>query len=163
MSNIQKATFGAGCFWGVEKFFKKQFAHGLISTVVGYAGGHKPNPTYREVCTGTTGHAEALQMQYDANKIKYADLVEFFFRMHDPTTKNRQGNDVGTQYRSVIFYHNLEQKQIAEEVKAKVQDRYPDPIVTEIVQFTNWYDAEDYHQNYLEKNPNGYCNHRLRW
>jgi len=160
-----KATFGAGCFWGTEKFFKKQFGGALTSTAVGYLGGTTKNPSYKDVCTGTTGHAEVLQVVYDPDKVSYNKLVELFFRMHDPTTINRQGNDKGTQYRSAIFYHNEEQANIARAIKDEMQKsgKFKDPIVTEISPATEFFKAEDYHQGYLDANPNGYCNHHFRW
>lgn len=147
----ETATFGAGCFWGVEKFFRKEFGSGLVSTEVGYAGGNKENPTYRQVCKGDTGHAEVLKLEYKKDEVDYAKLVEFFFRMHDPTTPDRQGNDVGSQYRSVIFYYTPEQQKIAQEVKDKVQkEHYPNTsIVTEIVPIGQYWSAEDYHQQVL--------------
>jgi len=161
---IQKATFGGGCFWGMEKWYKKEFPN-LTSTGVGYLGGDSPNPTYKEVCSGRTGHAEVLQVEYNPELIKYRDLVVFFFRIHDPTTLNRQGNDVGSQYRSAIFYHTPEQKKEAQEVKQEVEaaGRFNAPIVTEITAASAFYKAEDYHQNYLDEHPGGYCNHRPRW
>ncbi|KAG0243559.1 hypothetical protein B0O80DRAFT_385335 [Mortierella sp. GBAus27b] len=164
----EKATFAAGCFWGVEKAFQKQYKDEHIKTRVGYTGGMDKYPTYKKVCTGITQHAEALQIEYTPNdKIHYAALVEFFYRMHDPTTLNYQGPDHGTQYRSAIFYHSPEQEEIARKVTAQVQeDHYKNrPIVTQIVPADSWHDAEDYHQKYLEKNPSGYeCpSHYLRW
>jgi peptide-methionine (S)-S-oxide reductase len=164
MTFLEKATFGGGCFWGMQKWFKKEFPK-LKSTTVGYAGGTKENPTYKEVCKGNTGHAEALQVEYDPKEVSYRDLVYFFFRIHDPTTPNRQGNDIGPQYRSVIFYHTKEQEQIAKEVKLEIEKlgKWKNPIVTEIVPATTFYRAEDYHQDYLEKNPGGYCNHKKYW
>jgi len=165
MSLLQTATFGAGCFWGTQKFFKKQFKEGIVKSAVGYLGGNIKNPSYKDVCTGKTGHAEVLQLQFDANKVNYGDLVRFFFRMHDPTTLNRQGNDAGTQYRSAIFFHTPEQKVVAEQVKQEIEkaEKYTSPIVTEISAATEFFVAEDYHQDYLDHNPTGYCNHRLRW
>eukprot|EP00884_Botryococcus_braunii_P011884 jgi/Botrbrau1/20697/Bobra.0058s0026.1 len=159
------ATFAAGCFWGVENYFLKHFKEGISKGAVGYTGGNIPEPTYRQVCDGDTGHAEAYQFEYDPAKVNYADLVEYLFRIHDPTTLNRQGNDRGTQYRSAIFYHDDEQRQVAEKVKEEVQKKhYPNKqIVTEIVPAGKWWDAEDYHQKYLIKNPGGYCNHFERW
>lgn len=144
----ETATFGAGCFWGVEKFFRKEFGSGLASTEVGYAGGHREHPSYRQVCQGDTGHAEVLRLEYKKDAVDYAALVHFFFRMHDPTTPDRQGNDVGSQYRSVIFYHTPEQKKVAEEVTAKVQaEHFPQTrIVTEIVPIGQYWPAEEYHQ-----------------
>jgi len=165
MSLLQTATFGAGCFWGTQKFFKKQFKDGIAKSAVGYLGGNIKNPSYKDVCTGKTGHAEVLQLQFDANKVNYGDLVRFFFRMHDPTTLNRQGNDAGTQYRSGIFYHTPDQKIVAEQVKQEMEKsgKFTSPIVTEISPATEFFVAEDYHQDYLDHNPNGYCNHHLRW
>lgn len=157
-TNLSKATFGTGCFWCTEAVF--QSLDGVISVVSGYEGGDKPNPTYREVCDGTTGHAECVEITYDPAKITYQDLLQAFFRSHDPTTLNRQGADVGTQYRSVIFYHNDEQKQLAQTAKSELDKAgaYNDPIVTEITPATKFYEAEAYHQNYFVNNPNqGYC------
>jgi len=152
------ATFGSGCFWCTEAIFER--VKGVVKVVSGYSGGSVPNPTYDAVCTGLTGHAECTQIYFDPNVISYAELLEIFFKTHDPTSLNRQGADVGTQYRSVIFYHDENQKELAEKVKqelseAKIWDK---PIVTEITQFKKFYPAEDYHQNYYAKNPNqGYC------
>jgi len=161
----QLATFGAGCFWGTQKFFNKQFKDGIVKSAVGYLGGNTKNPSYKDVCTGKTGHAEVLQLQFDASKVNYADLVRFFFRMHDPTTLNRQGNDAGTQYRSAVFYHSPEQKTVAEQVKEEMEKsgKFSSKITTEIAAASEFYIAEDYHQDYLEHNPSGYCNHHLRW
>jgi len=151
-------TFGSGCFWCTEAVFQQ--LKGVTSVVSGYAGGHVENPSYEQVTTGRTGHAEVCQIQFDSEQISFEDLLEVFFNTHDPTTLNRQGNDVGTQYRSVIFYHNEEQKKIAERVKEEL-DRsgtWKNPIVTEIVPFEKFYKAEGYHQNYYRNNPNqGYC------
>lgn len=152
------ATFGAGCFWCVEAVFQQM--EGVESVVSGYAGGHVPNPTYKEVCNGTTGHAEVAQITYDPAQVSYEELLEVFWRTHDPTTLNRQGNDVGTQYRSAIFYHDEHQKAIAETSKAAAEESglWDDPIVTEITELNNYYLAEDYHQNYYNLNPNQpYC------
>ena len=157
-TSLAKATFGTGCFWCTEAVFLA--LNGVVSVVSGYEGGDKPNPTYREVCTGSTGHAECVEITYDPAKITYQELLEAFFRSHDPTTLNRQGADVGTQYRSVIFYHNDEQKQLAETAKAELDKSgaYNDLIVTEITAATKFYEAEAYHQNYFANNPNqGYC------
>lgn len=157
-SNLKKATFGSGCFWCTEAVFER--VEGVHSVVSGYAGGIIENPTYEQVCTGTTGHAEVTQITYDPDIITYDELLQIFWRTHDPTTLNRQGNDVGTQYRSVIFYHDDEQKQLAEKYKEELNasGAWKDPIVTEIVPLTVFYKAEDYHQNYYENNPNqGYC------
>ena len=145
------ATFAAGCFWGVEASFNKLL--GVVDTVVGYSGGEVKNPTYRMVCSDTTGHAEAVQITYDPAKITYQDLVKAFFDLHDPTTPNRQGPDVGSQYRSVIFYHDQEQHQIAEQVKSELDgsSKYRYSIVTQIVPYQNFYEAEEYHQDYYAK------------
>ncbi|CAF1988949.1 unnamed protein product [Rotaria magnacalcarata] len=163
-AGTELATFGAGCFWGTEKFFRKQFGANLISALVGYMGGAS-NATYQDVCTGTTSHAEVLQLSYEPNKVAYADLVRFFFRMHDPTSLNRQGNDRGTQYRSVIFTHTNEQQKIAEQIRDEVQasGKVKGQIVTQIQSATGlqFFTGEPYHQRYLENNPDGYCNHRL--
>eukprot|EP01006_Ploeotia_vitrea_P001269 TRINITY_DN104505_c0_g1_i1.p2 TRINITY_DN104505_c0_g1~~TRINITY_DN104505_c0_g1_i1.p2 ORF type:complete len:165 (-),score=23.61 TRINITY_DN104505_c0_g1_i1:207-701(-) len=159
------ATFGAGCFWGTQKFFNREFKTAITKSRVGYMGGTTANPDYRGVCTGNTGHAEVLQFEFDDGQVQYADLVRFFFRMHDPTTLNQQGNDRGTQYRSVIFTHSDEQQKAAHAVKEEMKDKWKD-IVTEITpaaQAGTFYEGEDYHQDYLDKNPGGYCNHRLRW
>jgi peptide-methionine (S)-S-oxide reductase len=161
------AYFGGGCFWGMEKWFKKQFNvdGATVQTAVGYMGGKKDKPTYEEVCTGTTGHAEVLRVNFDPSKTKYADLVRYFFRIHDPTTLNRQGNDRGTQYRSAVFFTSPDQHKLAEEVKQAVssEKHFPNPIVTEISPADTFYPAEPYHQNYLDANPGGYCNHRPHW
>ncbi|GAB3984553.1 peptide-methionine (S)-S-oxide reductase MsrA [Spirosoma terrae] len=156
--NFEKATFGTGCFWCTEAMYNS--LDGVISAISGYEGGQNPNPTYKEVCTGTTGHAECVEVTYDPAKITYQELLQAFFRSHDPTTLNRQGADVGTQYRSVIFYHNDEQKQLAETAKAELNKAgaYDRPIVTEISPASTFYEAEAYHQNYFAKNPDqGYC------
>jgi peptide-methionine (S)-S-oxide reductase len=163
-AGMELATFGAGCFWGTEKFFRKQFGSNLISALVGYMGGASKS-SYADVCTGTTNHAEVLQVSYDPNKVPYDDLVRFFFRMHDPTTLNRQGNDRGTQYRSVIFTHTSEQQQIAEKVRDEIQasGKIKGNIVTQIQSANGlqFYIGEPHHQKYLENNPGGYCNHRM--
>ncbi|KAG0166042.1 Peptide-methionine (S)-S-oxide reductase [Apophysomyces sp. BC1034] len=163
----EKATFAAGCFWGVEHIYNKHFKKDGIQTKVGYTDGSTENPNYKEVCTGSTEHAEALEITFDPNRVSYETLVEFFYKMHDPTTDNYQGPDVGTQYRSAIFYHSPEQKTIAEKVTQEVQEKHykGKPIVTKIVAAKTFYDAETYHQLYLEKNPEGYeCpTHFLRW
>ena len=156
--NLAEATFGAGCFWCVEACFAD--LNGVISVTSGYSGGHKKNPTYKEVCDGLTGHAEIARIVYDPELISFAELLEVFWFVHDPTTLNRQGNDIGTQYRSVIFYHNQAQKDIAELYKTKLNesDVYDSPVVTEISPLVNYYPAEDYHQNYFANNPNQpYC------
>lgn len=152
------ATFGSGCFWCTEAIFER--VNGVLDVVSGYSGGHVDNPTYEEVCNGTTGHAECTQITFNPDIISYDELLEIFWKTHDPTTLNRQGNDVGTQYRSVIFYHNEEQKQKAEYYKQKLGDEkiWKDPIVTEISPSTKFYKAEKYHQDYYENNPyQGYC------
>lgn len=145
------ATFGAGCFWGVEETFRK--LPGVIDTEVGYMGGNKENPTYEEVCTDTTGHAEVVKIEYNPEEISYAQLLEVFWNNHNPTTLNRQGPDVGTQYRSVIFYYTEEQKRLAEASKKELDEsgRYKNPIVTEIVPADTFWRAEEYHQRYLQK------------
>lgn len=157
-ANTQIATFGTGCFWCSEALFET--LDGVKDVVSGYSGGHVAEPTYKEVCEGTTGHAECIQVTYDPKKITYTALLEAFFRGHDPTSLNRQGNDIGTQYRSVIFYHNDEQKKLAEEAKKELDKSgaYAKPIVTEITKAPKFYSAEDYHQDYFAKNPDqGYC------
>ncbi|MEP0860929.1 MAG: peptide-methionine (S)-S-oxide reductase MsrA [Ignavibacterium sp.] len=157
-SNLEIATFGSGCFWCTEAIFER--VKGVHKVISGYSGGTTEKPTYKEVCTGTTGHAECTQIYFDPTAITYDELLEIFWKTHDPTTLNRQGNDVGTQYRSVIFYHNEEQKQKAEYYKKKLEEEkiWDKPIVTEIVEFKKFYPAEDYHQNYYENNPyQGYC------
>ncbi len=154
---LDTATLGAGCFWCVEAIFSS--LKGVESVMPGYSGGTLKNPDYKSVCTGNTGHAEVCQIYFDPEIIKFKEILEIFWTTHDPTTLNRQGNDVGTQYRSAIFYHNLEQKEIAEVSKRDVATRiWDEPIVTEIVEFKEFYKAEDYHQDYFENNPNqGYC------
>jgi len=148
---MEKATFGAGCFWGVEAAFRK--LKGVISTLVGYAGGTLPNPTYEDVCSDTTGHVEVVQVEFDPEVISYEQLLKIFFEIHDPTTPNRQGPDVGTQYRSVIFYHDFEQGRQAREFKRELEKtgKFKRPIVTEIVAAPMFYKAEEYHQHYHEK------------
>lgn len=149
--NHKTATFAAGCFWGVEANFNK--LPGVIDTVVGYTGGEVENPTYRMVCSDKTGHAEAVRVIYDPDQIAYADLVRAFFDLHDPTTPNRQGPDVGSQYRSVIFYHDQAQRETAEQVKAELDasGKYRYPIVSQIVSADEFYKAEEYHQKYYAK------------
>jgi peptide-methionine (S)-S-oxide reductase len=157
-SGPQTATFANGCFWCTEAVFQR--LKGVEKVVSGYIGGARPNPTYEQVCTGVSGHAEAIRITYDPAVISYPELLEVFWRSHDPTTKNRQGNDVGTQYRSSIFYHNERQKRLAEAYKAKIDAAgvFPVPVVTEIVPATEFYPAEGYHQNYFNDNPRqGYC------
>jgi len=156
--NFETATFGSGCFWCTEAIFER--VNGVNSVVSGYSGGDVENPTYKEVCDGTTGHAECTQITFNPAVVSYDELLEIFWKTHDPTTLNRQGNDSGTQYRSIIFYHNDEQKQKAEFYKNKLtEDKIWDkPIVTEISKLGKFYPTEDYHQEYYENNPNqGYC------
>ena len=156
--NYQTATFGSGCFWCTEAIFER--VNGVVSVISGYSGGNVEDPTYKEVCEGTTGHAECTQITFDSTVVSYDELLEIFWKTHDPTTLNRQGNDVGTQYRSVIFYHNDEQKQKAEFYKNKLtaEKIWDKPIITEITMFEKFYPAEDYHQEYYDNNPNqGYC------
>lgn len=155
---LQLATFGAGCFWCVEAVFQQ--LDGVVSVKSGYSGGSVDNPTYEQVCRGNTGHAEVCQIQFDPAKISFDDLLEVFWKTHDPTTLNRQGADVGTQYRSAIFYHDDQQKVLAEKRKQQLDKAglWPKPIVTEISPAKKFYVAEDYHQNYFKNNPfNGYC------
>jgi len=159
MNSTETATFGTGCFWCTEAIFKE--LEGVVSVMPGYSGGQNLNPTYKEVCSGETGHAECTQIVYDPSKISYDELLEVFFKVHDPTSLNRQGNDVGTQYRSVIFYHNDEQKRLAEKYKTEL-DRsgaYDKPLVTQIAALEKFYPAENYHQDYYEynKDKNPYC------
>ena len=158
MSNIQTATLAGGCFWCIEAVFDQ--LKGVTDVVSGYAGGHTPNPTYKEVCSETTGHAEAVQVKFDADEISYADILRVLFTVHDPTQLNRQGNDVGESYRSAIFFHSPQQEKTAREVIAEIESEglYPGKVVTEVTAFTNFYPAEDYHQEYFAQNPyQGYC------
>ncbi len=161
-SKRETAILAGGCFWGMEEILRK--IPGVLETTVGYSGGALANPTYKMVCTGMTGHAEAVQIVFDPSKLTYEQLLGYFFRMHDPTTKNQQHNDIGTQYRSAIFYTNEEQKQAAERVTAQFEKsgRFKRPITTEITKASQFYSAEDYHQKYLVKNPGGYNCHVLR-
>ncbi len=155
---MEQATFGGGCFWCTEAVF--QNLKGVTKVVSGYMGGHTENPTYKDICAGDTGHAEIIQIEYNENEIKFEDLLLIFFRTHDPTTLNRQGNDVGTQYRSAIFYESQEQKAAAENMIDKLEKEmvFDRPIVTEITPISKFYSAEDYHQNYFNTNPNqSYC------
>lgn len=149
---MEKATFGAGCFWGVEEAFRK--LRGVKETMVGYSGGHLANPTYKEVCTDKTGHAEVVQIEFDPAEISYEELLKVFFRIHDPTTLNQQGPDIGSQYRSVIFYHSNDQQETARRFVKELDRsaRYDEPIVTEILPAGPFYKAEEYHQRYHEKN-----------
>jgi len=153
-----KATLAGGCFWCTEAVFQK--LNGINEILPGYMGGHTENPTYEEVCTGNSGHAEVIQIDYDENVLNYKDLLGVFFKTHDPTTLNRQGNDIGTQYRSEIFYHNTQQKEEAEQFVQDLKDQnvFDDPIVTQISPAGTFYEAEDYHSNYFLRNPNQpYC------
>ena len=154
---IEQATFGAGCFWGVEETFRK--LPGVIETAVGYMGGTTENPTYEQVCSDRTGHAEVMQVTYDSEKISYEKLLEIFWNSHNPTTLNRQGPDVGTQYRSAIFYHTPQQKEIAEKSKEELEKsgKWKSPIVTEITPAQNFWKAEEYHQKYLMKRGEDAC------
>jgi len=157
MAEQAKATFGAGCFWGVEVAFRQ--VPGVVSTAVGYLGGTLPNPTYEDVCSGRTGHAEVVEVTYDPGRLGYDDLLNVFWTNHDPTTLNRQGPDRGTQYRSAIFYHDERQKAAAEASKERLgaSGRLPRPIVTEITPTSTFYPAEEYHQRYLEKHGLASC------
>lgn len=161
-NDVEIAVFAGGCFWGVEELFRN--LPGILDTEVGYTGGTILNPTYEAVKTGTTGHAEAIQIKFAPSQISYADLLAYFFRLHDPTTKNRQGNDIGSQYRSAIFYQNDAQKKLALEKITEVNKsgKWKNPITTEVVAAEKFYSAEKYHQDYLQKNPNGYTCHYLR-
>lgn len=154
---MEKATFGAGCFWGVEAAFRQ--VKGVTKTQVGYLGGTLENPTYRDVCSGTTGHAEVVEVEYDPAVVSYAQLLDVFWENHNPTTLNRQGPDVGEQYRSAIFFHTPEQEREARNSKEKLEQsgRYKNPIVTEITPASTFYLAEDYHQQYLEKRGLAHC------
>lgn len=157
-ANLETATLGAGCFWCVEAVFND--LKGVEDVVSGYSGGHTENPTYREVCDGTTGHAEVIQVRFDPAEISFKEILQVFFSVHDPTTLNRQGHDIGSQYRSAIFYHSDEQKRVAEETIAEVNSEgiWDTPIVTEMTPFDKLYMAEDYHQEYFANNPNvPYC------
>lgn len=148
---MEKATFGAGCFWGIEAAFRK--VPGVLSTSVGYVGGSFANPTYEDVCSGETGHAEVVQVEYDPSQLSYEEILDVFWTIHDPTTLNRQGPDIGTQYRSAIFFHNPEQEAAARTSKKRLEssERFKKPIVTEITSASEFYRAEEYHQRYFEK------------
>lgn len=146
----ETATFAAGCFWCYEPIFKR--IEGVVKITVGYTGGHTENPTYETVSDENTGHAEAFQVEFDSSKVSFEKLVEIFFKMHDPTTLNRQGNDIGTQYRSAIFYHSDQQKNVVEETIKRLSKDFIDPIVTEVVEFKKFWPAEDYHQDFYNKN-----------
>ena len=158
LSNLETATIGGGCFWCTEAVFDAVI--GVEDVVSGYSGGHLENPTYEQVCSETTGHAEVIQLKFDPESISFREVLMIFFATHDPTTLNRQGNDIGSSYRSAVFYHSDEQRRIAEEVIKEIDGEkiFDDPIVTEVTEFSNFYAAEDYHQNYFENNPNQpYC------
>jgi methionine-S-sulfoxide reductase len=155
MEGLNKATLAGGCFWGVQYYFDQ--IPGVIKSRVGYTGGHKENPTYEEVCAHTTGHAEAVEIEFDSDLAAYDTLLRHFFRLHDPTQLNRQGPDIGDNYRSAIFYHDEEQKKVAEEVIKDVQPNFKKPIVTQILPASKFYEAEDYHQKYTEKTGQGMC------
>jgi peptide methionine sulfoxide reductase msrA/msrB len=161
-SKRETAILAGGCFWGMEEILRQ--IPGILETTVGYTGGTVPNPTYEMVCTHDTGHAEAVRIVFDPDKLSYEQVLGYFFRMHDPTTLDRQHNDVGSQYRSAIFFTSDTQRQIAERVKAEVDKsgKWKRPIVTEITQASEFYPAEDYHQKYLVKHPGGYTCHYLR-
>lgn len=154
---MAKATFAAGCFWGVEEAFRQ--TPGVLETTVGYTGGRLDHPTYEQVCSDRTGHAEAVEIQFDPTKISYSQLLEMFWRLHDPTTLNRQGPDVGTQYRSAVFYHDDQQRELAEDMKRRLDESgaFPRPIVTEITPASTFWPAEDYHQQYVHKRGGGSC------
>ena len=154
---MEKATFGAGCFWGVEATFRR--VKGVIDAAVGYAGGALENPTYRDVCTTQTGHAEVVEVTYDPDEVSYGELLEVFWNNHNPTTLNRQGPDVGSQYRSAIFFHTLEQETVAQASLERLDssDRFRTPIVTEVAPASTFYRAEEYHQQYLEKRGLAHC------
>ena len=156
------ATLSGGCFWGVQELIRK--LPGVLQTTVGYTGGSTEDPDYGQVHTGNTGHAEAVQIVYDPKVISYESILRYFFRLHDPTTPNRQGNDRGTQYRSAIFYHDDDQRRVAERVNAEVDrsGKWPAKVVTQIVPASAFYPAEEYHQDYLQKHPDGYTCHYLR-
>jgi len=154
---MEKGTFAAGCFWGIEAAFQR--IPGVLETAVGYEGGHLDNPRYEDVCTDETGHAEVVQITFDPSRATYDQLLDVFWTIHDPTTLNRQGPDVGTQYRSAIFYHNEQQRIEAEASNAKAQAHFPRPIVTEVVPASTFWRAEEYHQKYLEKLGRFACGH----
>jgi peptide methionine sulfoxide reductase msrA/msrB len=158
----EEAILAAGCFWGVEHLFKE--LDGVLSTEVGYCGGHTESPTYKEVCSGRTGHAEAVKVVFDPRRVTYEEVLRYFFRLHDPTTRNRQHNDVGTQYRSAVFVRDDEQRRVAERVLREIDQSgvFARPVVTEVTDAGAFWAAEEYHQDYLEKNPGGYMCHVLR-
>jgi len=161
-TKTETALLAGGCFWGVEEIFRG--IDGVVDTEVGYTGGTTSHPTYEDVCTGRTGHAEAIRIEFDPATISYGAILGYFFRLHDPTTRNRQGHDVGSQYRSAIFYHDEAQREIAQRVIEEVDrsGKWRDAVVTEVVAAGPFYSAEEYHQDYLRKNPGGYSCHFLR-
>jgi methionine-S-sulfoxide reductase len=161
--NLEIATFGGGCYWCIEAIFQR--LKGVEKVESGFSGGQVKNPTYKEVCTGMTGHAEVIQITFDSSEISFEDILKVFFTMHDPTTLNRQGNDAGTQYRSAVFYHNDRQRDATKEIITALNatHAYPDPIVTEVTKFDIFYKAEDYHQNYYNENSGeGYCRYVIQ-
>lgn len=158
--HAEKATFGAGCFWGVEAAF--QDVKGVQKTTVGYSGGRYPHPTYEQVCSDTTGHAEVVQIEFDPSIVSYDELLDVLWKIHDPTTRNRQGPDFGSQYRSAIFYHTPAQQQAAAASKDRMQAHFPRPIVTEVTAASDFYPAEDYHQQYLQKRGQRSCHAPVR-
>ena len=157
----QKATLAGGCFWGVEELFRA--LPGVTDTTVGYTGGDLPNARYEDVKTGRTGHAESLQIEFDPEKVSYDAILDYFFSLHDPTTAQRQGNDIGSQYRSAIFVHDEAQREAAKKAIERAQSKWPRPIVTEVVDAKPFWPAEEYHQDYLQKHPNGYTCHWVRY
>ena len=161
MTDIHRATFGGGCFWGVQAIFQKQ--PGVSRVLSGYMGGETENPTYQDICTGTTGHAEVVQIEFDPSLVLFETLLEIFYRLHDPTTMNRQGVDTGSQYRSVIYFHSADQKKQSEVFfeKLKTHQVFSDPVVTELTEAPTFYVAEEYHQDYFNKNGGALC-HTLR-
>ena len=161
-TNITTTILAGGCFWGVEELFRQQ--PGVVGTRVGYTGGHTQDPTYETVRTGTTGHAESLEISFNAKQTSYEDIFKFFFSIHDPTTLNQQGNDLGTQYRSAIFYQSEAEKQSALQVINEIgKEHWQNPIVTQVIPLDQFYDAEAFHQDYLQKNPGGYTCHFKRY
>ncbi|MFC7005153.1 peptide-methionine (S)-S-oxide reductase MsrA [Bowmanella sp. JS7-9] len=158
-TNVQQATLAGGCFWCIESAFNQ--IEGVIKAISGYAGGHTQQPSYEQVCKGDTGHAEVVRIEFDADSISYRDILEIFFALHNPTQLNRQGEDIGAQYRSEIFYHDDAQKQAAEQIIAEIEQEkiWPDPVVTKVTAVNNYFPAEEYHQDYFSQNPqNQYCN-----
>lgn len=156
MSNIATATFAGGCFWCIDAAFRR--VKGVMQVASGYMGGQTDNPTYKDICTGLTGHAEVVQLSFDTDVISYRQLLDMFFTLHDATQLNRQGNDIGTQYRSAIFYHDEQQAELAEQAIKQLQPHLAEPIVTEVTPAVTFYSAEQYHQDYFNENPNqGYC------